>query len=140
MSGNHIDYVVAGEYGGSVKAYQVHRDKLWGSIEGHTWTVVYKVISNVRGPTVADISGSTVASVVINMRKGDFTKKAGIGFGRERLVRARVESYPAIAAKKQGVLHCLIGDDVYILRKRRGRRIVVVKLNGHSGLLVVDRT
>ena len=94
------------------------------------------MISNVRGPTVADISSSTVASVVINMRKGEFTQKAAIGFGHERLVRARVESYPVIAPKQQGVLHCLIGDDVCILRKRRGRRIVVVKLNGHSGLLV----
>ena len=29
-----------------------------------------------------DISGSTVASVVINLRKGEFTEKAAIGFGR----------------------------------------------------------
>ena len=36
VSGNHIDYVVAGECDRSVKAYQAHRDKLWGAIEGHT--------------------------------------------------------------------------------------------------------
>ena len=86
VSENYIDYVVAGECDGSVKAYQAHRDTLWGAIEGNTWTVVYKVISNVRGPTVVDISGSTVASVVINVRKGEFTEKAAIGFGRECLV------------------------------------------------------
>ena len=67
MNGNHIDYVVSGESDGSVKAYQAHRETLWGAIEGHTSTVVYKVISNVRGPTVLDIRGSTVASVVINV-------------------------------------------------------------------------
>ena len=86
MSGNYIDYIVAGECDGPVKAYQAHRDTLWGAIEGHTSTVVYKVISNDRGPTVVDTSGSTVASVVINVRKGEFTEKAAIGFGRECLV------------------------------------------------------
>ena len=72
LSGNHIDHVVVGECEGSVKVYQVDRDKLLGAIEGHTWTVLYKVISNAQGPTVADISGSTVVSVVINVRKGEF--------------------------------------------------------------------
>ena len=134
VSGNHIDYVVAGECGGSVKAYQLHRDKLCGAIDGHTWTVVYKVIKNARGPTVADISVSTVASVVTNVRKGEFTVKAAIGFGCERLIEARVESNPDIASKQRGALHCLIGDDVYQLRKRRGRTTVVVKLNGPSYL------
>ena len=136
VSGNHIDYVVAGECGASVKAYQLHRDKLWGAIDGHTWTVVYKVIKNVRGLTVADISVSTVASVVINVRKGGFAVKAAIGFGCERLVEARVESNPAIASKQLGALHCLIGDNVYPLRKRRGRITVVVKRNGPSYLSV----
>ena len=112
VSGNHIDYVVAGECGVSVKAYQLYWDKLWGAIDGHTWTVVYKVIKNVRGLTVADISVSTVASVVINVRKGEFAVKTTIRFGCERLVEARVESNPAIASKQQGALHCLIGDDV----------------------------
>ena len=79
---------------------------------------------------------STVVSVVINVRKGEFTEKAAIAFGRERLVGPRVESYPAIAAKKQGVLHCLIGNDVYPLRTRRGKRTVVVKLNDCSDLSV----
>ena len=104
MSGNHIDYVVAGEGGGSVKAYQVHRNKLRGAIKGQIWTVVYKGINNVWGPTVADISVSTVASVVIDVRKGEFTVKAAIGFGRKRLGEARVESHPAIASKQQGVV------------------------------------
>ena len=36
VNGNNIDHVVAGDCGGSVKAYQVHRDKFWGAIEGHT--------------------------------------------------------------------------------------------------------
>ena len=36
VSGNYIDYVVAGECDGSVEAYQAHRDTLWGAIEGHT--------------------------------------------------------------------------------------------------------
>ena len=132
VSGNRIDYVVAGECGGSVKAYQVHQDKLGGAIEGHIWTVVYKVINNVRGLTVADISGRTVVSVVINVRKGEFAVKAAIGFGRERLVETRVESHPAIAPKQQGTLHCLTGDDVYPLRKRRGRLTILVNLNGPS--------
>ena len=58
------------------------------------------MINNVRGLTVADISVSTVASVVINVRKGEFAVRAAIGFGRERLVEARVESHPAIASKQ----------------------------------------
>ena len=33
-----------------------------------------------------DISGSTFASVVIDVQKGEFTDKAAIGFGRECLV------------------------------------------------------
>ena len=36
VSGNYIDYVVAGECDGSVKAYQARRDTWWGAIEGHT--------------------------------------------------------------------------------------------------------
>ena len=70
------------------------------------------------------------------MSKGEFAVKAAIGFGRERLVEARVESNPAIVSKQQGALHCLIGDDVYPLRKKRGRITVVVKLNGPSYLSV----
>ena len=136
VSGNHIGYVVAGECGGAIKAYQVHRDKLWGAIDGHTCTVVYEVIKNVRGLTVANMSVSTVASVVINVRKGEFAVRAAIEFGRDRLIEARVKSHPAIASKQQGALHCLIGDDVYSLRKRRGRLTVVVKLNGPSYLSV----
>ena len=36
VSENYIDYVVAGECDGSVKAYQARRDTLWGAIEGNT--------------------------------------------------------------------------------------------------------
>ena len=36
VSGNHTYHVVTLECGGSVKAYQVHRDLLWGAIEGRT--------------------------------------------------------------------------------------------------------
>ena len=36
VSENYIDYVVAGECDGSVKAYQAHRDTLWDAIKGKT--------------------------------------------------------------------------------------------------------
>ena len=64
VSGNHIYHVVPGECGRSVKTCQVHQDQLWRAVEGHTWTGVYEVISSVRGLPVADISNSTVTSVV----------------------------------------------------------------------------
>ena len=70
------------------------------------------------------------------MVKGEFTEKAAIGFGRERLVGARVESRLDIAAKQEGASHCLVVDDVYAYRKRRGRSNIVVDLIGHSGLSV----
>ena len=64
VSGNHIYHVVPGECGRSVKTCQVHQDQLWRAVEGHIWTGVYEVISSVRGLPVADISNSTVTSVV----------------------------------------------------------------------------
>ena len=70
------------------------------------------------------------------MRKGGFIEKAAIGCGRKRSAGARVETHPAISTKQEGTSHCFIEDNVYPYRKRRGRRIVVVKLNGHSGLSV----
>ena len=45
-----------------------------------------------------------------------------------------MESHPAISTKQERALHCLIGGDVYTYRNKRGRRTVVVKLNGLSGL------
>ena len=62
--------------------------------------------------------------------------KAAIGSGRERLIGARVESHPAISAEQEETSHCLIGHDIYPYRTGRGRRTVVVKLNGHAGLPV----
>ena len=45
-----------------------------------------------------------------------------------------VESLLAISTKQEGASHCLIGDDEYPYRKRRGSCTVVVKLDSHSGL------
>ena len=92
MSRNHIYHVVPGKCGGSVK-YQVYRDKLWGAMDGHIWTVVYKVVRSVRGLIVADIKYSTVASIAKNVGKGELTQKAAIECGCKRLVGARVESH-----------------------------------------------
>ena len=91
---------------------------------------------SVRGPAAADIRGSAVGRVVKSMRQGEFTENAAIGCGRKRLVGARVETRLAISTKQEGTSHCFIGDDIYPNRKRCGGRIVLVKLNGHSGLSV----
>ena len=132
VSGDHTYHAVPVECGGSVKAYRVHRDVLWGATEGFTWTVAYKGIRSVRGLTVEDISCSNVASVVKSVQKGEFTKNVAIGCECERLVGSRMESYPAIL----GASHCLIGEDVYPYLKRRERRTVMVKLNKYSVLSV----
>ena len=97
VSGNHIHHIVPGECKGSVKAYQVHRNQLWGHVKGLAWTVVYKLISSVRGLTVADIRGSAVSSVVKSVREGEFTEKAAIGCGRKRLAGAQVETHSPIS-------------------------------------------
>ena len=47
-----------------------------------------------------------------------------------------METHPAVSTKQEGTWHCFTGDDVCPDRKRRGGPIVVVKLNGHSGLSV----
>ena len=96
---------------------QVHRDQLWGEVQGHAWAIVYKVIGSVRGLTAVDIRGSAVASVIKSVRKGEFTEKAAIGCGRKRLVGARVETHPAISTTQEGTSHCFIGDNVYPYRK-----------------------
>ena len=113
MSGNHIDYIVAGECGGSVKADQVCRDQLWCNVERRAWPIVYKVIGSVHCLTAVYIRGSAVVSVAESVRKGEFAEKAAIGRGRKRLVRARVETHPTISTKQEGTSHCLIRDDVY---------------------------
>ena len=59
-----------------------------------------------------------------------------IVYERERLIEVRVESHPAISTEQEGASDCLIGDDIYPYRKRRGRRTYMVRLNGHSGLLI----
>ena len=110
VSGNHIDYIVAGECDGSVKACQAHQDTLWGDIEEHTRTVVYKVISNVRGPTVVDISGSTVASVVIDVRKGEFTVWAQV-FGRYPYLQAFKSTVAFLLCIHVGVSELLAHDE-----------------------------
>ena len=128
VSGNHIHHVVPGECGGSVKSYQVHLNQLWGAIKEHAWAILYEVIGSARGLTVADIRGSAVVSVGKSVRKGEFTEKATIGCGRERLVGARVETHPAISTKQKEASHCFIGNDIYPYRKRRGRCTVVVRM------------
>ena len=83
VSGNHNYHAVPIQCGGSVKAYRVHRDLLWGAIEGYTWTVANKGIKSVQDFTVEDIRCSKDASVVKRMRKGEFTKNVAIGFANE---------------------------------------------------------
>ena len=107
----------------------------WVAIGTLAWAVVYKVIGSVRGFTVEDTSGSAAASVLKNVRKGEFTGKAAIVCELERLVGAS-GTHPAISTKQEGASYCLVGDGVYSYRKRCGRRTGVVKLNGHSGLSV----
>ena len=75
-------------------------------------------------------------SIVTNLQEREFTKNATVRLRRERLVRVRVEAYPAVSAKQERTLHLLIGDNVHPYRKSRGWRAIMVKLNGHSGLSV----
>ena len=41
-----------------------------------------------------------------------------------------METHPAVSIEQEGTSHCFIRDDVYPYSKERGRRIVVVKLDG----------
>ena len=127
---------MAGKCSRSVKTGYVHREQLWRGVEGHTRTVVCKVMDSVRGLTAADVCGGAVASVVKSVRRGEFTENAAIGCGRKRLVEARVETHVAISTKQKRTSHCFFGDDVYPYRKCCGGRIVVVKLDGQAGLSV----
>ena len=99
VGGNNIHYIIAGK------------------CRRHARTVVYKGVDSVRGLTAADVRGSAVVSVVKSVRQSEFTKDAGIRCRRERLVGARVETYPAISTKQEWASHCFIGDDVYPYRK-----------------------
>ena len=45
-----------------------------------------------------DIS-SGAAEVIVTDRKGEFTKDAAVGLRRERLIGARMEAHPTVAAK-----------------------------------------
>ena len=95
-----------------------------------------KVIGSAQDLKAADIRGSAVATIVKGVGESEFAEKATIGYVRERLVGARVESYPAVSTEQEGALHCVTRDDVYPCRKGCGRRTVVVKRNGHSGMSV----
>ena len=64
VGGNHIDYVVAREEGGSVEVDQLYRYKLWDVAEGDASTVKYEVVSKVRGLIAADIGGNAAVNVV----------------------------------------------------------------------------
>ena len=87
-------------------------------------------------PPIVELVGSAVVSIVMGVRESEFTEKATIGCVGERLVGARVESHPAISIRQEGASHCVTRDDVYPCRKGCGRRTVVVKRNGHSGMSV----
>ena len=47
-----------------------------------------------------------------------------------------MEVQPTISAKQEGASHGFVGYDVHPNCKVRGRRTVVVELDGHSGLSV----
>ena len=45
-----------------------------------------------------------------------------------------MEAHPTISTEKTGASHCLVGYNVHPNCRGRGRRAIVVELNGHSGL------
>ena len=47
-----------------------------------------------------------------------------------------MEAYPTISTNKEGASHGFVGYDVHPNCKGRGRRAVVVELDGHPGLSV----
>ena len=47
-----------------------------------------------------------------------------------------MEAHPTISTEQEGVSHCLVGYNIHPNCKGRGRRAVVVELDGHSGLAV----
>ena len=55
---------------------------------------------------------------------------------REGLVRAGVEAHPAISTMKERATHGFVGYDIHPNCEGRGRRAIMMELDGHSGLLV----
>ena len=49
-----------------------------------------------------------------------------------------MEAHPTISTEKKGASHSLFGYNVHPSCKRRGRRAIVVELDGHSDLSVCD--
>ena len=47
-----------------------------------------------------------------------------------------MEAHPAISTKKERAAHGFVGYDIHPNCEGRGRRAIVVELDGHSGLLV----
>ena len=80
--------------------------------------------------------GRGAAEVIVTDRKGEFTKDAAVGLRRERLIGAKMEAHPTVAAKQEGASHSLVGYNVHPYGEGRGRGAVVTELDGHSSLLV----
>ena len=78
------------------------------------------MVNVVGGRAVADI-GSGAAEVIVTDRKGEFTKDAAVGLRRERLIGARMEAHPTVAAKQEGASHSLVGYNVHPDCEGRGR-------------------
>ena len=85
----------------------------------------------------ADV-GSGAAEVVTAWREGEFPEGATVWMRRKGLVGAGVEAHPAISTKKEraSASHGFVGYDIHPNREGRGRRAIMVELDGHSGLLV----
>ena len=47
-----------------------------------------------------------------------------------------MEAHPTISTQKKGASHSLVGYNVHPNCKGRGRRAIVVELDGHSGVSV----
>ena len=93
------------------------------------------MISGVKGFTIADI-GSGAAEVVIARGKGELTGNAAVWLRRKGLVGACGEAHPTVSTKEEGASHGFVGYNVHPNCKGRGRRAVVVELDGHSGLSI----
>ena len=55
---------------------------------------------------------------------------------RKGLIGAGGEAHPTISTKKERASHGFVGYNVHPNREGRGRRAILVELDGHSGLLV----
>ena len=47
-----------------------------------------------------------------------------------------MEAHPTISTEKKGASHSLVGYNVHPNYKGRGRRVILVELDGHPGLSV----